>query len=142
MFHWYKGDLTASPATCSDPEEFSRYIDALNSDYFVACLDIGHSAMQNTGGNSPDEMIRGLGSKRLKALHIHDNNLINDLHTMPFAGKINWDNVMRALKDIQYDGDFTFEADTFLEQFPNELAEHASRLMLEVGRYFVKKYEL
>lgn len=142
MFNWYNGDLTASPATCSSAGEFIRYMDAMDSDYFVACLDIGHSAMQNTGANSPEEMIRALGGKRLKSLHIHDNDLVQDLHTLPFTQKINWDKVMTALKEIQYDGDFTFEADGFLRLFPDELAEHASKLMLEVGRYFVKKYEL
>lgn len=142
MYNWYEGDLAASPATCSSAEEFVRYMDAFDPDYFVACLDIGHSAMKNTDGNSPAEMIRALGGKRLKALHIHDNDLVGDLHTLPFTQKVNWDDVMTALKEIQYDGDFTFEADAFLGQFPDELAEHASRLMLEVGRYFVKKYML
>jgi L-ribulose-5-phosphate 3-epimerase len=142
MFNWYRGDATASPATCSSPEEFVEYMDALDSDCFVACVDIGHSGMVNTGGRSAAEMIRALGNKRLKALHIHDNDLIHDLHTLPFTQKIDWHEVMTALKEIQYDGDFTFEADGFLQQFPDELAVHASRLMLEVGRYFVKKYEL
>ncbi|MDD4680149.1 MAG: sugar phosphate isomerase/epimerase [Clostridia bacterium] len=142
MFNWYEGDTTASPATCSSAEEFVRYMDALNPDYFVACLDIGHSGMENTGGNSATEMIRALGGKSLKTLHIHDNDLIHDLHTLPFTQKVNWDETMKALKEIEYDGDFTFEADNFLAQFPNELAVHASRLMLETGRYLVKKYEL
>ena len=142
MFNWYQGDATASPATCSTAEEFVRYLDALDPDYFVACLDIGHSSMKNTGSHSAAEMIRALGGKRLKSLHVHDNDRISDLHTLPFTQKIDWDEVMTALKEIHYDGDFTFEADSFLEQFPDELAVHASRLMLEVGRYFVRKYQL
>lgn len=142
MFNWYEGDATASPATCSSADEFVKYMDALDPDYFVACLDIGHSGMKNTGGNSAAEMIRGLGGKRLKALHVHDNDLVHDLHTLPFTQKVNWDETMKALKEIQYDGDFTFEADSFLAQFPDELAVHASSFMLEVGRYLVRKYEL
>ncbi|HZJ57919.1 MAG TPA: sugar phosphate isomerase/epimerase family protein [Clostridia bacterium] len=142
MFNWYEGASTASPATCSSPEEFVKYMDALDPEYFVACVDIGHSAMENAGGRSPAEMIRALGGKRLKALHVHDNDLVRDVHTLPFNQKIDWDEVMTALRDIGYDGELTFEADAFLSQFPNELAVHASRLMLEVGRYFVDKYEL
>ena len=145
MFNWYEGDDTASPATCSTPEEFSAYLDALwtlDADHFVACLDIGHSEMKNSGGESAAKMIRTLGHDKLKALHIHDNNLVRDVHTLPFTQKINWDEVMTALKDIQYDGDFTFEADNFIKQFPGELAKHALKLKLEVGRYFIKKYDL
>jgi glycerophosphoryl diester phosphodiesterase len=74
--------------------------------------------------------------------HVHDNDLVRDVHTLPFTQKIDWDEVMTALKDIGYDGELTFEADVFLSQFPDELAVHASRLMLEVGRYFIDKYEL
>jgi sugar phosphate isomerase/epimerase len=85
-------------------------------------------------------MIRALGHKRLKALHIHDNDLIHDSHTLPFTQKIHWEDVMTALKEIQYDGVFTFEADNFLKQFPRELIVPASRLMLEVGRYLRKLY--
>ncbi len=142
MFNWYKGDDTASPASCSFAEEFNAYLDALDPNYFVACLDIGHSEMKNTGGESAAKMIRALGHDRLKSLHVHDNDLIHDLHTLPLTEKINWEEVMAALKEIQYDGEFTFEADNFLKPFPNELVVHASRLMLEVGRYLVAKYDL
>jgi len=142
MYNWYRGDATASPATCSFAEEFVDYIDALGADNFVACLDIGHCEMQNTGGESAAKMIRALSGKRLKALHVHDNDLLHDSHTLPFTEKINWDEVMTALKEINYNGEFTFEADNFLSKFPPELAVHASRLMLEVGRYLVTKYDL
>ena len=70
-------------------------------------------------------MIRALGGKRVKALHVHDNDLVRDVHTLPFTRKIDWDEVMTALKDIGYDGELTFEADTFLSQFPmNWLCMH------------------
>jgi len=142
MYNWYKWDDTASPATCSFAEEFRAYLDTLDPDYFVACLDIGHSEMKNTGGESAAKMIRALGHDKLKSLHVHDNDFIYDLHTLPFIQKINWGEVMGALKEIQYDGEFTFEADNFLKLFPKELVVHASRLMLEVGRYLVAKYNL
>lgn len=142
MFNWYEGKPTSAPAVCSTPEEFVEYLDALDPDYFVACLDIGHCSMANGGGRSAHDMIHALGNKRLKSLHIHDNDLIYDLHALPFTESIDWDEAMTALKDIGYDGEFTFEADNFLGQFPEELREHASRLMLELGRYFVKKYDL
>jgi len=142
MYNWFKGDATASPATCATAEEFNAYLDALDSEYFVACLDIGHCEMKNTGSKCAAEMIRALGHDKLKSLHVHDNDLLHDSHTLPFTGKINWEEVMTALKDIQYDGEFTLEADNFLKQFPDELVVHASRLMLEVARHLVTKYGL
>lgn len=140
IFNWYPGDSTASPGTCTSADEFVKYLDVLGSDYFTGCLDVGHSSMQNTGGESVEHMIRALGKDRLKALHIHDNDLIYDLHSLPFVQKIRWDDVISALVEIQYDGELTFEADAFLRRFPEELVEHVSRLMLEVGRYLARKF--
>ena len=137
MFNWDRESDTALPAACSSPDDFVSYLDALDPDYFMACLDIGHAAMQKRENNTPTDMILALGHDRLHALHVHDNDLIHDLHTLPFTQKIEWDKVMRALKEIDYDGVFTFEADSFLRQFPDELVCDASRFMLKVGRYLV-----
>lgn len=68
------------PTVCSEASEIVDYIETLDSDRFVACLDVGHSHV--LGRSIPDE-IRVLGS-HLKALHIQDNNGVNDGHVSPF----------------------------------------------------------
>ena len=142
MWGWNDTDKKVTPAVCSTAYEFVDYLDSLDRNYFTACLDIGHAEMQGAESVSAVEMINALGYDRLKSLHIHDNDKIGDLHTMPFIQKLNWDEIMKSLKNINYDGDFTFESDNFISKFPVELYLNASALMLDVGRYFVKKYEL
>ena len=142
MWGWDAENKRVIPAACATGTEFCEYLDALDKNWFVACLDLGHSEMQGSGAASSAELIHALGHDRLKALHIQDNDKINDTHTMPFMGKINWDEIMLALKAINYDGDFTFESDNFLYNLPAELYLEASALMLNVGRYFIRKYEL
>jgi len=142
MWGWDSENKKVTPAACSTGAEFREYLDMLDKNWFVACLDLGHGEMQGTDAGSSVEMIHALGHERLKSLHIHDNDKIGDNHTLPFMGKINWDEIMRALKAINYDGEFTFEADTFLHGFPAELYFSASALMLDVARYFVGKYGL
>ena len=78
-------------STCSRPAEFIRYIDELNNDCFVACLDIGHAALVRE--DLPD-FIRALGNKRLKCLHVHDVDGTNDSHTLPYFGVVQWEKVM------------------------------------------------
>ena len=141
MFGWDYIDNRAIPGPCSTIDEYIDYLDSLDRNYFVACLDIGHAEMDKISQGSASEMIPALGS-RLKALHIHDNDKIDDLHTLPFTKNILWDDVMKALKSINYDGEFTFEADNIFMAFPDELLMSVSKLMLDVGRYFIKKYEL
>lgn len=124
------------PNVCSLGPEFAEYIDALDSEYITACLDIGHCGL--VGGN-PAQMVRELGTARLTALHVHDNDYVNDLHTMPFTQKIDWDEVTEALREINYSGDFTYECDYFLHKLPAELRADGLKLMERVGRYLISR---
>lgn len=70
------------------------------------CLDTGH--LNLAGGNQGD-FIRRAG-KNLKALHIADNEGISDQHLMPFGrGNVRWNDVMEALKKVNYNGLFNYE---------------------------------
>ncbi|MCL1795146.1 MAG: sugar phosphate isomerase/epimerase [Oscillospiraceae bacterium] len=142
MWGWDETARKVTPGACARADEFADYLDSLDKDYFTACLDLGHCEMQGSGSGSAAELINSLGHERLKALHIHDNDKISDLHTLPFTQKMNWDEIMQSLKNINYDGELTFEADNFISKFPPALYPEASSLMLKVGRYFAEKYEL
>ena len=67
-------------------------------------------------------MIRALGP-RLKALHIHDNDRIHDSHQIPFSMNIDFVAVVKALKEIEYDGYFTLEASSYLDDFDKSRVE-------------------
>ncbi len=125
-------------STCSRPDEFVRYLDGLNNDCFVACLDLGHAALvrENIG-----DFIKKLGNKRLQCLHVHDVDGTNDSHTLPFYGSINWDKVMRALAQIDYKGDLTFEADAFMNNKPDALLPDCAILMAKTGKYLVSVFD-
>ena len=69
-------------STCADPREFCAYLDALDPEWFVGCLDIGHVGLVS---RSAPDVIRALGHDRIHALHVHDNDFVNDLHTLPFT---------------------------------------------------------
>jgi len=124
--------------TCSTPEEMNRYIDTLNSfsPVFNGCIDLGHAAVV---GEEPQDFIRKVGH-RLGSLHVQDNNYIGDQHQIPGLGKINYTEVMKALADIGYKGDFTFEADSFLGKFPRELYPDVCKFMVKVGRHWISVF--
>ncbi len=76
---------------------------------FHAVWDTGHANMQEM---PQDEALRLLG-KYVKALHVQDNNGKKDQHVAPFFGTLNVDSLMKGLKDVGYNGYFTFEANRF-----------------------------
>jgi sugar phosphate isomerase/epimerase len=141
MWNWTKdnGLDQAAPAACSDAESFNAQLDAVNDEFFTACLDIGHAEMMKSDANAPD-MIRALG-KRLGALHIHDNDRWKDLHQIPFAGSIDWNAVVKALRDVDYKGEFTLEADTYLNAFNAENIEEGVKNMADAARKLVEMFE-
>lgn len=112
MWNWDDSKDEASPAACSDPISFNAHLDAVNDDFFVACLDIGHAEMRGLGTTAV-EMIKALGP-RLQSLHIHDNDGWHDSHQIPFSMNIDFAAVIKALKEIGYKGYFTLESDRYL----------------------------
>lgn len=125
-------------STCSRPAEFIKYVDTINNDSIVGCLDIGHTMLVS---EEPDAFIRLLGNKRLRCLHVHDVNINDDSHTLPFFGVVDWESVMKALADIDYQGELTYEADNFFSDKPIELYQAAASFMERTGRYLINRFE-
>ena len=139
---WIRKDINGVDkicrVVCSDAEDFNRYVDTLGTKNFTACLDLGHCGLV---GEDAADMIRAMGSGRIGALHIHDNEFLHDCHTLPYTMEMDWDSILTALGEIDYKGNFTYEADHFLNGFPDELMGACERFMHDVGRSMMKKIE-
>lgn len=133
---------------CSDFAETAKMIDELNEiageEVFGFCFDVGHA---NVLGKNMYQSLVTLGN-RLKILHIHDNDGISDLHTLPYTFmrswnglSTDWDGFLRGLKDIGYKGVLSFESGRCMEGFPLELHPSVLKLTADIGKYFAKKIE-
>lgn len=139
MFKWKDESETETvPSACGTSADFLRHLDVIDHPSFTACLDIGHAEMVNCEGAA--KMIRALGD-RISCLHVHDNDLYHDLHTFPFAGNANWNEITSALREIGYKGAFTFEADSFMKNYPDELIPACLTLLEKTGRYLINMIE-
>ena len=135
---WQVKDGHICDSTCASPEEFAAYLDTLADDCFTGCLDLGHCGLC---GRPAEDVIRALGASHIGALHIHDNTGLDDSHTLPYNGVMNWNNITAALGEIGYPGDFTYEADSYLYAVPRELVPTALRYMLDIAAALVKKID-
>ena len=87
-------------------EELCAVVDQLDQEHFGICLDTGHL---NLCDKDQRRFILTAG-KRLKALHIADNEGERDQHMMPFGkGNVNFGEVVQALREIDYEGLFNLE---------------------------------
>ena len=67
-------------------------------------IDIGHV---NLFGRKPEQFIKKF-HKKLKHIHLHDNDGNKDLHIPIGTGKIDWENLIKILKKY-YNGTITLE---------------------------------
>lgn len=118
------------------PDQFTQLLANLPQEYFTVCLDVGHSAIC---GMEPDEFLRLSPKGMVTALHIHDNDRLDDLHTLPYLSKLDWDKFIDALREYEFDGPFNLELFRFFYKMPQELYPYALKLAAETARCMVKK---
>ncbi len=84
--------------TCDDIIQFTQ-----NADKSYAIIDLNHLLF-----DKPQDVIRKVG-KKIKSLHVSDYDFVSEKHLLPGLGLIEWQEVLKALEKIGYDGCFTYE---------------------------------
>jgi len=120
---------------CSQPEELIELVDTLAKEYdnVGICWDFGHANEASLDHVKSLELI----GKRLKALHVNDNNNVFDDHLMPYEGTVPWNEVMPTLKRIGYKGDFTYECTHCFAHMPNALHGELLKFTLKMAKYMI-----
>lgn len=139
------GHMVEGP--CSHAGKAANRIDRFNEKYHAEilgfCFDTGHA---NLAGIDFERFIEKLG-RRLKVLHIHDNDGVWDLHQIPYTftrtrenkASTDWEGFIRGLKKIKYDSVLSFETAPVLTAFPNELKMQALTFIAQIGQYFAER---
>ena len=139
MWNWNVIKNRSSFAACATSEDFVKHIDTVNDESLVACLDLGHAEMEGSGDGAVN-MIKALGP-RLQALHIHDNDRIHDSHQIPFSMDIDFVPIVKALKEIDYKGYFTLEADCYMKAYSKADAFEGVKKLSESARKLADMFE-
>ena len=128
---------------CSDPHQAAAWIDHLNEKagekVFGLCLDTGHLNLLR----KPFYSYVPILGNRICALHIQDNGQTYDTHVMPYSGSIHWDDFLKEMKAVGYDGDLSFEtfAQVTKSRLPQRLAPVFLHTIAEIGNYFREELE-
>ena len=145
--------------------DLREMVDLVDHPLFAACWDTAHANLsQRAVADGQYKCITDIGDA-LKGLHISDNlgDTTAHHHSWPFAGIINFDEVIQALIDVNYDGYFNFEASYTLLHSQNlpryrkswvhngvevktllnpsvELKSRAVDLLYDIGKYMLEAY--
>ncbi len=95
------------------PNALKEIIKDINSKYLGITYDIGHSNT-STNGNSEEahhhiKQLNKIG-KGIVHVHCHDNNKKDDEHLAVGSGTINFEKVIKELKNINYNNYISFES--------------------------------
>ena len=85
-------------------EHLGYILNHINSDRLGFCFDSGH---QNCRMKNID--LLSMYGDKLMAVHLHDNDESGDQHRMLFDGTIDWNDIMKKLTDIHYNGSLALE---------------------------------
>ncbi len=128
---------------CSDAQAAATFIDELNEmagkECFGLCFDTGHLQLLK---QDMRVYLPVLG-KRIKALHIHDNDGADDLHMAPYTGTIVWKDFYTTLAEIGYTGDLSFETfrQTTVNNIDAEMVFPWLKLIASCGAFFRSKIQ-
>lgn len=111
-------------------QEVYRFVKEMNDEHFKICLDTGHASVYPN--QSVGDAVRLMGDE-IRCLHVHDNNGRNDNHWLPYHGVIDWADFANALKEIDYQGVFSYETNP-PGKMPEKFFEAACRMMVDVAK--------
>ena len=95
-----------------DLRDYMAVVDEVGSDRFGMVVDVGHTRDED-GANpfiKPDRARETLAQCGPRLIHLHLHDFLDRDHIAPMDGNLQWAEVFGALKDIDYQGEFMFEA--------------------------------
>ncbi len=127
---------------CAEPEEATEWVDKLNTlagkKRFGFCFDIGTATI--CGQNLYTAMVP-LG-ERLEAVIVRDTDGMHDISMLPYTACIkgqqtNWLYMIRALRKVDFDGDFIMDFSDTFGGFVDPLRPSLLRFAHETGELLV-----
>ena len=115
----------------------ARAVEQVTSPSVGSCLDTGHCTVF---GDDLGEMVRACG-KKLRVLHVHDNNGQSDQHLVPFFGTANWRSFTDALRETGYDGVMSMECNGPSHELPLPIRESMEHHIANIARYLADQSE-
>ena len=117
----------------SSPQRILEFVHVMNDPNFKICLDTGHVIALN--GISAGDAVRLL-DREIRAFHVHDSISGQDLHLLPYCGRIDWDDFRCALRESHFDGAVCLETAPN-RTLPSPLYEEMCRTLAKTIHYIV-----
>ncbi len=123
-------DMEAGENFASKTDNLLELIAHFKDNHLGVCYDFGHG---NLTRNDHIKELQKIG-RHLKALHVNDNDGKSDQHLLPGFGIIDWQSVIATLKEIDFQGNFTYEAHSVTKGMDESFHLPILKYALSVGQ--------
>lgn len=130
------GDPSYKTRFTSRIDELQGLIERFNDPAVVCCWDFGHARC--AFGDGQEAAYRQV-AKYVKCTHVHDNYYGKDLHLTPFLGDIDWEGMMKCMRETGYSGNLSLEL--VYGRFPDRLLPGFLKGAYDAGQYLVELFE-
>jgi sugar phosphate isomerase/epimerase len=128
-------DIVGRRAFGAIPSELLWLVKETNPELVGVCWDVNHAHVQKL------DQYRAIKQLGKHLLHTHINDTTTDSeeqHLLPFEGKVDWKAVIKALKEINYQGLFSLEAGASVGSLPLSLRDLKLRYALELTEAMIE----
>ena len=128
-------DIAGRRAFGATPSELLWLAEETNPELVGVCWDVNHAHVQKL---DQYEAIKELGEH---LFHVHVTDTTTDSeeqHLLPFEGKVDWKAVIKALREINYEGLFCLEPGVSVGSLPLSLRDLKLRYALELTEAMIQ----
>lgn len=100
------------------PDYLEVIYDNIKNPNLTFCYDSGHDHAHFKDAYDFEKL-----GKKISCIHLHDNDGNADQHLLPFDGNINWDKLIKRLKNNNYKGVITGEM-VYQKKYTNDSPEN------------------
>lgn len=120
----------------STMQEFKDVVRAISDSNVKLCYDTGHC---NVIAENQYESIKLFGDD-LATLHVHDDINHQDRHLIPYQGQIDWQEIVKALGRIGFNGCVSLETSVGLAT-PEPMKEQMQKAVANIARFIALQIE-
>lgn len=117
----------------TEVEDLMELVNGFHTSKIGVCYDTDHAELMRQNHVENLYMMKDY----LVATHISDCINVDSDHLFPFYGTVDWALIMKTLKEINYQGDFTYEALGQTRNIPDALIPSVVAHSVEIGNYLL-----
>ncbi len=117
--------------------ELYDLIEGVGYDNIRICWDVEHGSVEKLDQRAAINLLKDY----IVTTHVSDETGPGNIHVLPYLGTADWNSILSAFAEIQYNGVLDLEIQHYLPGVPEPLVDDAMKLAYKVGIHLIEELE-